>query len=248
MTSFVDRCPARTSSTLPGWRRRLTAEEKRTRTRSLRPPVVTTEGALKVCKERARKRWSRLVSASNSRIAREMREHLGAEQWRAFVKYANDEHKAPFLAAFAPSSHVLACEGPVEGGGFCPRAFEIDLVRPSSVDDLDALHVDHLHDLTNVCDVWRTIVPKLPSSWDHGLDRDALCQALFGIEPRNGMPRCLHFRCGNKMEPRSSELRRESAHTLRGARPRWCHRHGAHHARYLCASDLVCGVVGGSRP
>lgn len=186
------------------------------------------------------------MEADSSRIAVEMREHLGHVQWRAFVAHANAHYKDKFIAAFTPASGVLRCEGSVDGGE-CPHSFSIDLASsPSAVDNLDALHVDHLHDLSSVCDVWRRLVPERPARWHEGIDAAVLCQALLGMEPSGGMPRCLHFLCGNKMRRPETEMLREERRRRpsRRGRGRWCHRHGAHHARVLRESDLLLGDEG----
>jgi len=220
------------------WRRKKTPEQKRQAAldgRSALPPVLTPEAALKVSRERARKRWSRLVGAKQSRVAKEMREHLGPQQWIAFVSFVNEHYMDSFIDAFAPTSLVLSCEGPIEGGD-CPHAFKIDLSQPSSVDDLDALHIDHAHDLVSVCSLWKRIVPAQPKLWHQGLNQRALCQALVGMEPFGCMQRCLYFRCGNKMLCRPS-------HTGKAPRSQWCHRHGAHHDRCIREEDLRMGIL-----
>mmetsp|Transcript_18673 Transcript_18673/g.59105 ORF Transcript_18673/g.59105 Transcript_18673/m.59105 type:complete len:275 (+) Transcript_18673:245-1069(+) len=227
------------SSPQAGWRRKMTPEQRRRAAldgRSALPPVLTPETALKVVsRERARKRWSRLVGAKQSRVATEMREHLGHQQWNAFVRFVNEHYMDSFIEAFVPKSLVLACEGPIEGGA-CPHAFKIDLSQPRSVDDLDALHVDHAHDLMSVCSLWKRIVPLRPKLWHQGRNKRALCQALVGMEPFGCMQRCLHFRCGNKMHRRPS-------HIGKAPHSQWCHRHGAHHDRCIRAEDLRAGIL-----
>ena len=63
-----------------------------------------------VCRDRASKRWSALLTQSKSRIGHKcgMRKRLGEAHWAAFVRYAEAEHKAAFFAAFC---------GDAPGGG-----------------------------------------------------------------------------------------------------------------------------------
>ena len=68
----------------------------------------------------------RLVSAPGSRLARQMRPHLGAELWDEFVEHANRHYKAGWLRAFAPASGVLRCVGTLDGAP-CPHAAAVDL-------------------------------------------------------------------------------------------------------------------------
>ena len=52
-----------------------------------------------VCRDRASKRWSALLTQSKSRIGHKcgMRKRLGEAHWAAFVWYAEAEHKAAFF-------------------------------------------------------------------------------------------------------------------------------------------------------
>jgi len=73
--------------------------------------------------QRAQKRWSALVAAPRSRIALQMRAHLGEDHWQAFVRHAeNNKWKTQFLRALEPSTRVLVCAGPIEGGP-CPYCY-----------------------------------------------------------------------------------------------------------------------------
>ena len=56
------------------------------------------------------------MSAPGSRLARQMRPHLGAGLWGEFVAHANRHYKAGWLRAFAPASGVLRCVGVLERG------------------------------------------------------------------------------------------------------------------------------------
>ena len=61
---------------------------------------------------RGAQRWSALVSAPGSRLAQQMRPHLGTELWD---KLAIRHYKAGWLRAFAPKSGVLRCAGTLDG-------------------------------------------------------------------------------------------------------------------------------------
>jgi len=146
--------------------------------------------------QRAQKRWSALVAAPRSRIALQMRAHLGEDHWQAFVRHAENKWKTQFLRAFEPSTHVLACAGPIEGGP-CPYQFSIYTHSIAAESQLQYLHLDHTHDLSNVCAVWRQAVPQFPQSWHEDIDGDRLCHMLFRMRAtERGEPSRLHFRCG----------------------------------------------------
>jgi len=66
------------------------------------------------------------VSAPGSRLARQMRPHLGAALWGEFVAHANRHYKARWLRAFAPASGVLRCVGALDGAP-CAHAALVDL-------------------------------------------------------------------------------------------------------------------------
>ena len=119
---------------LPGFRRRPTKQ-------------VCPASAAKVCRIRASKRWSALLTQTKSRIGFKcgMRERLGEVHWAAFVKYAEAEHKASFVRA--PASGMLCCEGKLDGTP-CPKAVVIDLKRVAECEEmLPKLHTDHTHDI-----------------------------------------------------------------------------------------------------
>ena len=66
------------------------------------------------------------MSAPGSRLARQMRPHLGAALWSEFVAHANRHYKAGWLRAFAPASGVLRCVGALDGAP-CAHAALVDL-------------------------------------------------------------------------------------------------------------------------
>jgi hypothetical protein len=125
-----------------------------------------------------------------------MREHLGEARWRSFVTYAEARYKEQFVSAFEPDSGVIACAGPIEGGP-CPQAFVVRVDDPGACELLESLHLDHTHDVGNVCSVWRASVPKSARGWSSGIDRARLCRMLFGASAADGLEQCLHFRCGS---------------------------------------------------
>ena len=140
---------------------------------------------------RAGQRWSALVTAPTSRIARMMRPVLGEALWAAFVVHANARYKPAFLAGFqAPE---LRCVG--KPGQECD--FAADLFAPDAAAKLGCLHVDHEQDVQITCDMWKNALPPTPASWDDGIDGPLLCHLLFGIQedPVHGPP-MLRFRCG----------------------------------------------------
>ena len=106
----------------------------------IHPPagLPPTQSAYAIATRRGGQRWSTLVSAPTSRVARILRPVLGEVQWCRFVVYANAYYKDAFVAAF--DGPVLACVG--RGGTPCPRAFRIDL--SVSADGLRHLHLEDL--------------------------------------------------------------------------------------------------------
>ena len=195
-----------------GWRRRGEGPT------SVPSPLRTPQEVQKICRKRGQQRWSALVSASTSRIARSMRAHLGSVRWQAFVAYANTHYKEQFVSAFEPGSGVITCAGPIEGGQ-CPRSFQVRLDDPKAEELLQSMHLDHTHDIDNICAVWRDSVPRDARTWSVGIDHKRLCRMLFGVT--SAKP-CLHFRCGSS---RSGRIGR-----------RFCHSPRAHYAQAI--SDL----------
>jgi hypothetical protein len=146
-----------------------------------------------------------------------MREHLGKARWRSFVAYAEAHYKEQFMSAFEPDSGVIACAGPIEGGP-CPRAFVVRVDDPGAWELLQSLHLNHTHDVGNVCSVWRASAPKGARRWSSGIDRARLCRMLFGVTAADVLEQCLHFRCGSN--------RGEGGHLI----ARLCHSPRVHHA------------------
>ena len=238
LTSQVQNGECVPRATFPGWRRR---GEPGPRVADLPLPshICSPIVVRQMCLKRGQQRWSALVSARTSRIARYMLKHLGATHWRAFVAYANAHYKNQFVAAFEPSSGFIACAGPLDGRP-CPRAFKVHVEDWRAYHLLESLHLDHKHDLDNVCAVWRASVPGDAARWDQGIDRRLLCQMLFGVRARDDLEACLHFRCGSS---------RRDRHTLQ-----YCHTSNAHYAQLVSdlrprvdRIDAECGQVSHSR-
>ena len=156
------------------------------------------------------------MSAPGSRLARQMRPHLGAALWGEFVAHANRHYKARWLRAFAPASGVLRCVGALDGAP-CAHGALVDLRDGTGAGTggewgraerevgaaLERLHLDHERPLHATCHRWRAAMPAAPRSWDDGLDGAALCHDLFGVcaSAAHG-PACVRFRCG---PPRDAE-------------------------------------------
>ena len=64
----------------------------------------------KVARKRAQQRWSALLTANGSRLAREMRGALGEQCWAEFLVHAA-HYKRSFLKAFDPPDGELRCAG-----------------------------------------------------------------------------------------------------------------------------------------
>ena len=55
--------------------------------------------------------------------------------------------------------------------------------RPEEL--LQSMHLDHTHDIDNVCAVWRDSVPRDARTWSVGIDHERLCRMLFGVTSAN---------------------------------------------------------------
>jgi hypothetical protein len=161
-----------------------------------------------LCRDRASKRWSALLTQTKSRIGYKcgMRKRLGEANWAAFVGYAEAEYKTAFLRAFTPASGDLCCHGKLDGGP-CPKRQMVDLKTISTVqceEELAKLHLDHTYDVERICKVWTDALPEEPEAWDEGLCGPLVAHLLFGTTD-HVMVQCsarpiwrkqLHFRCG----------------------------------------------------
>jgi hypothetical protein len=181
---------------------------RRTRTR---PNKTKTRRWQTLARKRGIQRWSSLLSAKSSRLAKThgMRQFLGERCWCDFVKHATTHYREAFLQAFTPQDGVLCCKGPLQSicGSICacPQSFRVDvrqlassnsLQRDIATSRLKLLHVDHTYDVQHICDTWKSLSTCTPSPprWDYGVCANKLCHLLFGIKPVDGQA-CLTFRC-----------------------------------------------------
>jgi len=183
--------------TLLGFRRR-------TPKRNMLPHAVK-----QVCRGRALKRWSALLTQKRSRIGHNcgMRKRLGEANWKAFVQYAETRHKESFVRSFMPSDGMLCCVGKIDGTP-CPRQVQINLRKNSSrqvAAHLPELHMDHTYEVKQICEVWSNALPENPTAWDEGICGPLLAHLLFGTEDhvlsensdRTIWHKQINFRCGN---------------------------------------------------
>ena len=156
--------------------------------------ATSSSCSFKLGTRRAKQRWSALVSAPTSRLAKYMRARLGEAPWADFVCHANRFYKDAYVCAF--QEHTLRCVGPL-GGGPCPHGFEVDLTAPDAGCNLEFLHLDHERPVPLTCARWAMGLSVNPTAWDDGLDGGELCHSLFGVEDNDVHgERCLRFRCG----------------------------------------------------
>merc|ERR1711908_152753 len=166
---------ARESLPLLGFRRR----PRHLRVRCPAPLNVT-----QVCKHRACKRWSSLLTQTKSRIGFKcgMRKRLGETNWAAFIRYANAFFKAQFVHALMPASGMLCCNGSINGTP-CPNGIAINLMQVTAAEcgkQLPRLHMDHTHDVKRICEIWSKALPENPQSWDDGICGELVAHLLFG--------------------------------------------------------------------
>lgn len=211
---------------LQGFRRRLP-----------HPTRIVSGPIRKLCRHRASKRWSALLTQTRSRIGHHfgMRARLGEANWEAFVRYAVTHHKAAFLLALLPANGVVCCAGKIDGTP-CPHAATLALTNLADVTHrLETFHMDHTHDAAHVCQVWSDALPPDPKAWDDGLCGPLIAQLLFGIhdhpmadiDPNPLWKAQLVVRCGNRKgaaNQRATHFCHDVAH--------------AHYTHTLTATDL----------
>lgn len=183
-----------------------------------RAPKVTRavpNATRKLCRHRASKRWSSLLTQTRSRIGHNfgMRERLGKANWRAFVRYAVKHHKGAFLNTLVPPDAALCCAGKLARHTTtavtpCRRRLCLATAPLSEVKRrLANFHMDHTHDAALICQVWSDALPVEPESWDDGICGPLVAQLLFGVhdhpmadaDPTNPLWKAqLILRCGNK--------------------------------------------------
>ena len=117
---------------------------------------------------RAKQRWSALVSAQTSRLAKYMRPRLGRRNWNAFVKHANalticgaaSRVRWPFGRYSLPTR--IPCRP-----GECGRSKDAHL------------HLDHDRPIHQTCSDWCDKLPVEPQSREDSIDGRNLCHSLF---------------------------------------------------------------------
>jgi hypothetical protein len=153
------------------------------------------------------------LSATKSRIGgtNGLRRRLGEKHWKAFVQYATVHFRPQFVAKF---SAPMRCCGPLGAGVACPNGgFCVDPTVEAEVETILAtLHLDHARDLGAVCTAWKEAMPARLRSWHDGVDKDLVCQLLFGVEDHaraNTSPNPdlwkanVAFRCGASKQHRA---------------------------------------------
>ena len=148
---------------------------RRTRTR---PNKTKTRRWQTLARKRGIQRWSSLLSAKSSRLAKTqgMRQFLGERCWCDFVKHATTHYREAFLQAFTPQDGVLCCKGPLQSicGSICacPQSFRVDVRQLASSNSLQRdiatsrrklLHVDHTYNEQHISDTWKSLsTPSRP--------------------------------------------------------------------------------------
>jgi hypothetical protein len=168
---------------------------------------------LKKAQKRAKQRWCRWLSATKSRIGgtNGMRQRLGKKRWKAFVKYANEHFQPQFVNKF---SVPMRCCGPLGKSVACPNGgYAVDPTVEADVNtNLATLHLDHARDLKAICEAWKEAMPGRLETWHDGVDKDLVCQLLFGVEDHAQAATSLNpdlwkanvaFRCGASKQHRA---------------------------------------------
>ena len=200
------------------------------------PPSIPQRHALKKAQKRGMQRWCRWLTATKSRIGGDkdgLRKRLGEKRWQAFVQYANDHFKSKFVNKF---TSPMSCCGPLGAGVPCPNGgFPVDPRVEAEVDaNLATLHLDHARDLTAICEAWKKAMPVQPRTWHDGVDKDLVCQLLFGVEdharaatsPNPDLWKAnLAFRCGASKQHRAGSFCHEM----------W----GSHDAQWPITADML---------
>jgi hypothetical protein len=167
------------------------------------PPAIH-----RLCRRRASKRWSALLTQTRSRIGHffGMHQRLGDKHWDAFVRFAETYHKHAFLRALTPPDATLCCAGKLDG---TPCSKHLNLAQNTIATvkyNLESFHMDHTHDAAHICQTWSDALPKKPKSWDDGLCGPLIAHLLFGVEdhpmadidPNPLWKKQIILRCGNK--------------------------------------------------
>ena len=119
---------------------------------------------------RATQRWCKLLTATESRLAKNgLKDALGAH-WPAFVKYAKDHHLSQWKSLF---SSTMKCNGPLNQEGGCPFQLCVDPTCEQDLSLAHLLHLDHAYPLHSICRAWLIIIKSQSApltSWDQRID------------------------------------------------------------------------------
>lgn len=156
-----------------------------------------TEGPQAALKKMAESRFSMVLHRVLVRNGPEPGMHLPKEQARAFGLHARNQHAADWRMLFQGreqnSSGDLVCVGKYDGTA-CPAACNLPRCDPMK---LRRLQLDHEHELALTVEKWKTARKAVvsPTTWDAGIDGDALCRLLFGVFPAGDEEAWVRLRC-----------------------------------------------------
>ena len=178
---------------------------------------------IKEAKKRGVKRWSKLLTATKSRVGHTngLRARLGKRNWQAFTAHATKHYKVQYVAMF---ESPMRCSGRIgEAGMQCPNNHAVDpTVLEQVKDKLAGLHLDHSYEVFDICTAWKAAMPQNPRTWDDGVDGDLVCHLLFGVTDHSRFGSCadkskarmwkanLHFRCGPSQQQRAGHFCHET--------------------------------------
>ena len=178
------------------------------RRRAPRTIIHISTAMRRLCRRRASKRWSALLTQERSRIGHffGMRQRLGDKNWEAFIRYSETYYKHAFLRALIPPNAILCCAGKLDGTP-CSKHINLAHENVATVQhNLESFHMDHTHDAAHICQTWSNALPKNPKSWHDGLCGPLIAHLLFGVEdhpmamidPNPLWKKQIMLRCGNK--------------------------------------------------
>lgn len=131
---------------------------------------------------RATQRWCKLLTATESRLAKNGLKVALGSHWPVFVQHAKDHYWPKWKKLF---SSTMKCNGPLDGESCCPSLLAVDPTCKHDLALMHLLHLDHAYPLHTICRAWLRIIKSQPApltSWDQGIDGDLVCQLLFGVE------------------------------------------------------------------
>ena len=105
---------------------------------------------------RATQRWCKLLTATESRLAKnELKDALGSH-WSAFVNHAKDHYWPKWKHLF---SSAMTCNGPLRDG-CCPFQLSVDPTCKQNLGLMHLLHLDHAYPLHSICRGYESSSPK----------------------------------------------------------------------------------------